>query len=122
MTERWRVPVVPLDINQSEHEGIVTADGRVMRQPVLVLKPEDMERMRAGYVCMKCLEPFEQAWPVRCPVCGAPVRTRQADYFAMHYDPSQIQLGPSTTLEEERARLPELRAKEKEAGNGNHTR
>jgi hypothetical protein len=71
-----------------------------------VLKPDDVERARLGYLCLKCLEPFEQAWPERCPVCGAPIRREQAAYFAREFG-GVLQLGPSTTLEEELARLKE---------------
>jgi len=47
--------------------------------------PETVERMRLGYMCCKCLEPFETPWPERCPVCGAPIRSEQAEYFAREF-------------------------------------
>lgn len=115
--ERWRRPIVPLDISQSE-EVIVTSDGREMRQPVLTLSADDIDRLRAGYACMKCLRVFERSWPERCPDCGAPVRREQAAYFAREFDPHQIRLGPSTSLEFERAYMHELLAKQKEKRNG----
>lgn len=105
-SERWRKPVVPLDISQADNEGILLPDGRVFRQPVLALKPEDIDRIRLGYVCVKCFEPFERAWPELCPVCGCHVRRDQAAYFAREYGGAQY-LGPSTSLADERERLRE---------------
>jgi len=97
---------VPLAIDASEHEAIVTADGRVMRQPVLTLSVEDTDRLRSGYVCIKCFEPFEQAWPERCPVCGAPVRREQARYFAQEFGGAAA-LGSPVSLLDELAHLAE---------------
>jgi len=120
LAERWRRPIVPLEISQSR-EAIVTADGRILRVPVLTLSEEDKERIRLGYACAKCLRPFERAWPERCPDCGAPVRREQAAYFAREYDRDPVRLGPSTTLAHERATLAERIAKEKEAKHGHNT-
>src|SRR5262245_60331331 len=121
LAERWRRPVVPIEIHEHETEGIMLPDGRVLRQPVFVLSAEDMERLRTGYVCAKCFEPFERAWPERCPVCGAPIRTKQAEYFAREFG-GEARIGPSTSLDDELASLPERVAKEKEANrNGNRS-
>lgn len=113
MAERWRKPVVPLAVETHDSEGILLPDGRVHRQAVLALRPEDIDRMRAGYVCVKCLEPFEQAWPERCPVCGAPIRREQAAYFARELGEA-MQLGSSVSLADELDALPERVAKERE--------
>jgi hypothetical protein len=56
--------------------------------------------MRLGYVCMKCLEPFEIAWPERCHVCGAPIRTKQAEFFALEHDPHIVDLRPTDWSDE----------------------
>lgn len=114
MAERWRKPVVPIAIEPHEKEILVLPDGRSHRQAMLALVPEDIDRLRAGFVCLKCFEPFEQAWPERCHVCGAPVRREQARFFASEMASSPMQIGPRTTLEEERAGLAERAAKERE--------
>ena len=113
MAERWRKPVIPLELEQHSSQGIWLPDGRVHGDVVMTLESSDVDRVRAGFVCMKCLEPFEQAWPLRCPVCGAPVREKQADYFAREYGGIE-RLGPTTSLEEERGRIEEYRRKEEE--------
>jgi hypothetical protein len=100
MAERWRKAVVPLAIAEHEHESIWLPDGRQQRQSILTLTEDDVERMRLGYVCMKCLEPFEIAWPERCHVCGAPVRTKQAEFFALEHDPHIVDLRPTDWSDE----------------------
>ena len=105
MSERWRKPLGVLAIEGSD-EAIVTSDGRTMRNPSFVFDAESVERLRLGYACIKCLEVFETPWPERCPTCGAPIASKQREYFAREYA-GHVELGPSTTLEEERARLRE---------------
>lgn len=112
--ERWRAPVIPLDIERIPDQGIWLPDGRVQGLDVPVLKAEDVERICAGYVCAKCLEPHEQAWPERCAFCGAAIRSEQADYIARELRREIVLLGPSTTLADELERLPEEVAKEAE--------
>ena len=99
MTERWRRSAVVLDIEQLQ-QGIWLPDGRVQGAAKLVLDEESKERMRLGRLCAKCLEPFEHAWPERCNVCGAPIRSEQTEFFAREFDGVE-QLGPSSTLEQE---------------------
>jgi len=106
--------VIPLAIENHPTQGIYLPDGRVLGDQVLSLKPEDTERIRQGYVCIKCLEPFDRAWPERCPVCGLAVRRDQAAFFAQEFDPTPVHLGPKTTLEEERAGIHERVRKEEE--------
>lgn len=78
-----------------------------------VLSPEDIERARAGYVCLKCLETFERPWPERCSTCGAPIRREQALYFAREFG-GVVDLGSRTTIEDEIAGMEERRRKEDE--------
>lgn len=110
MAERWRTPVVPLEVEYQE-QALWLPDGRIQRVAGFTLRPDDVERMRTGYACAKCLEPFEQAWPEHCPVCGAPIRSEQAAYFAREYGGEQ-HLGPRTTLAEELETLPERQEEE----------
>ena len=104
--ERWRKPIVPLAVRNHDSEGLLLPDGRQQREAVLTLTEEDKERIRLGYVCAKCLEPFEHAWPERCPVCGAPIRTKQAEFFAEQYGGVE-QLGSRVSLSDELASLSE---------------
>jgi predicted amidophosphoribosyltransferase len=85
-----------LSLEPQPDEGIWLPDGRVHGNVRMVVTRETLERMRAGYICAKCLEPFEQSWPERCHVCGAPIRTEQAAYFAREYDPNGVEIGRAT--------------------------
>ena len=85
MRERWRKPARVLDVQPLEQGIWVPGSARVFGGVQVTLDADTIDRMRAGYLCAKCLEPFEQAWPERCPVCGAPIRTEQAEYFAREF-------------------------------------
>jgi hypothetical protein len=115
LAERWRKPAEVLSIEPASDQGLWLPDGRVQGEVELTLSRETVERMRAGYMCAKCLEPFEQAWPERCHVCGAPIRTDQAQYFAREYAGME-QLGPRTSLDEELAGLHERVEEEERNG------
>ena len=111
MSERWREPAIPIALEPVD-QGIYLPDGRSLSIAAPVLKPADIERARAGYLCLKCLEPFERPWPEKCHVCGAPVRREQAAYLAREF--AEEKLGPSTSISDELAAL-----REKETSNGN---
>jgi DNA-directed RNA polymerase subunit RPC12/RpoP len=108
LAERWRKPVKVLQVEHSS-EAFITSDGRIQRGVNIVLDGESVERMRLGYVCAKCLEPFEVPWPLRCNVCGAPVASKQREFFEREFSPSVVELGPRTTMAEELERLREYR-------------
>ena len=84
MAERWREWTPPLLIEDVD-QGIWLPGGRRLIQPRFTWPPQVIERLRAGYLCINCLEPHEQAWPVNCTLCGFPMRSEQAAYFAKEY-------------------------------------
>lgn len=116
MKERWNRPVKVLDIHQSATQGIWLPDGRVHGAVELELDEESIERIRTGYVCAKCLLPFEHAWPERCPDCGAPIRTEQAEYFAREYGGEETTRG--FDLGDEIARMHDELERQRKEGNG----
>ena len=71
MSERWRSWEPPLAIEPVE-QGIWLPDGRSLGEYQITWSKEQIERFRAGYKCVKCLEPQERAWPERC-WCWAPM-------------------------------------------------
>jgi uncharacterized paraquat-inducible protein A len=97
--ERWRKPLSVIEIEQHDDEVLWLPDGRMQRQVRVVYDRESTERIRHGVACAKCMEPFPEAWPEHCPVCGAPVRERQAEFFAREYALQEVASRPS--LEEE---------------------
>jgi hypothetical protein len=114
LAERWRKPVIPIAIEQVQ-QGLWLPDGRIQGEAQLVLSGEDIDRIRAGYVCAKCLEPHEEAWPERCSVCGSPMRTEQAAYIAREFGGNIGTVGKTTDWEAELAGLDERRRKQEEA-------
>jgi hypothetical protein len=97
--ERWRRPLVVLHAENHDTEQIWTPDGRHQRQVKVFYDRESTERIRAGMACAKCQEVWEIAWPERCPVCGAPIRDRQAEFFAKEFE--MAHLGSRVSLVEE---------------------
>ena len=80
----------------------VMPDGRLLQRTVFGLQPEVIERIRQGYVCVKCLEAYDAAFPDECVVCHFPMREQQAAEFEKDFR-GNIRFGPSTTVEEEYA-------------------
>lgn len=80
----------------------ILPDGRKVERTVFALSEEQVERIRQGYVCVKCLEAHDSAFPDECAVCHFPMREQQAAEFAKDFR-GGIRFGPSTTIEEEYA-------------------
>jgi len=99
MTERWRKPVIPIAI-EPESRTVVTIgesgnrEFRTFKDYQFILKDEDVERLRQGYVCINCQEPFETPFPERCIVCDFPCKERQAEVFARSYEGWEPPLTP----------------------------
>ena len=86
-------------------------DGRVLQRTVWGLTEDEIGRIRAGYTCLKCLEDHDTPFPDHCTVCRFPMRERQAEEFAKDFR-GEIRFGPSTTLDEERGIMNEMRERE----------
>src|SRR5574337_160544 len=100
---------VKLEIIESQGDVLVFNDGRPPRAAARVgFSVEDTGRMRAGYICAKCFEDLDTAFPDECPVCHFPMRDEQPRLFAERFQGTEW-VGPSTTLDEERAIMNEMR-------------
>ena len=98
MSERWAEKVIPLDVEDAGK--ILVYKGIRYDVPTYILKEDDVERVRLGYVCIICLEQHEQNHPLKCKVCGFPIREIQDEVFEGMYL-GEVQVGPSTSLDEE---------------------
>jgi hypothetical protein len=78
----------------------VMPDGRKMERHVFGLTEEQVGRIRAGYVCVKCLEDHDAPFPTACAVCRFPMADQQVAEFAKDFR-GDISFGPSTTIDEE---------------------
>jgi hypothetical protein len=68
-------------------------DGRVMVDNTYTLSVEQADRMWAGYMCASCLEPFTEAYPEACPLCGFAVRAEQRKQLERDFkgeDPDRV--------------------------------
>ena len=92
MSERWRKPLTVVAIEVHPTEGILLPDGREQSQVRITYDRESTERIRGGWACAKCGEPFPEAWPEQCDVCGAPIRSRQLEYYTREVE---IEMPPS---------------------------
>lgn len=95
-------PIVAEGHDVDTESYMVLPDGRAMERTVLGFSAEIIERMRQGYVCVKCYEAVNTAFPDECPVCKFPMREKQTEEFAKDFRGS-IRFGPTTTLDEEYA-------------------
>jgi hypothetical protein len=103
------VKIVAVELN--EHKVIVRSDGRTQQASTVAIEPESFERMRSGYMCPLCYEDQEPPFPDACHFCGFAMRDRQAEALSEHYI-GNIHIGPSTTLEDEKLIMQEMRERE----------
>jgi hypothetical protein len=84
--ERWRRWTEPVEIVDQPDEIIV--EGDVASRSYNVKWPQEMiSRIRLGYVCLKCYEPQEVAFPNECanPICAYPMGIRQTRDFELEF-------------------------------------
>lgn len=104
----------PIEVQGSDIDadaGTIMPDGRAFARTVFGLSEENVARIRAGYVCIKCLEEYANAFPDECRICHFPMREKQLEEFAKDFR-GGIRFGPSTTLDEEREIMNEMRERE----------
>jgi len=104
MNEQATVPGtrIPLPRFFVEHdtEGIWQVhQGRVHRGARIILLPETLEAMKAGLICLRCMEPQDEPFPFRCtspPEMGCEYRIsdRQLRDIAVEYE-GESELGPT---------------------------
>jgi hypothetical protein len=105
-------PVIAQASDLDPEAVMVMPDGRVMQKTVFGLTREQVDRMRAGYTCVKCMEDYSSPFPTECAVCKFPMAAKQAEEFAKDFR-GEIAYGPTTTLDEERGIMNELRERER---------
>jgi len=97
MSERWRKPVIIAAIEASGDENDET---------VVLQDSDDLQRIREGYVCPNCFEPFEVPFPVTCPLCAYPVRAEAATNLERHYK-GKVWVGSRISIDDELSELEE---------------
>ena len=101
----WR-DGVKLEAVFEDPAEIVHVGGRWMNDVKVAVAPEQVERIRQGYVCIRCLEPQETPMPKECSAfwCRFPMRDEQLREYKERFQ-GDIQAGGSTTLREDFDRL-----------------
>jgi hypothetical protein len=111
LAARTGTPVVAQYTDVDADAYTVMPDGRLMQRTVFGLTEDQVGRIRAGYTCLKCLEDHNAPFPDECTVCRFPMRDKQAEEFAKDFR-GNIRFGPSTSLDEERGIMNEMRERE----------
>ena len=104
-------PIIPVETTLDTDAIMVLPDGRRMHKTNFGLKADDVEAIRQGYACVKCMERFTSPFPDECSVCRFPMREHQAEEFAKDFR-GEVRFGPSTSLDEERGIMNEMRERE----------
>jgi len=80
LNARWRKPVKPMAV--ADEPGWASAEtGRATQDYKVRFHPDDVERIRLGYVCIRCWEPHEKPFPDTCGLCGFPMKLDQPKEF-----------------------------------------
>lgn len=106
----------PVLVEPDPDHLLVSSDGTVREHHNLILSEDMSGQVQSGYRCIQCLEPFEEAWPERCPACKFAVRDKQAQRFGQEYV-GNIRVGPSTSIEDELAIAEEMVEREERKKN-----
>lgn len=69
-------------------------DDRLMQGADITIRPSDFHKMRAGYACLRCLEPQDESFPLACSMCGYSMRELQIRDIAVEFSGTK-HLGPS---------------------------
>lgn len=89
----------------------------------MALPDTDVERIRQGYVCIRCLEPQSVPFPEICESklpngmawCRFPIKEKQMEEFAAMYH-GEVKLGSRVNLNDEVERLGEIDEYESRTG------
>ncbi len=101
---------------QDPDHVIINSAGEVRAAPLVIFDEDDevVERMRAGYVCARCFDEQEQAFPKNCSTCRFEMADRQSEYVAANYAGHKY-LGQRATLEDEMAIMAEFEERQRHA-------
>lgn len=76
--ERWRRPIKVFDVyDDPSHFYYDPVRDGVMRGVSYTTDLEGWNRIRAGYVCVLCMQPHEVPYPEECSICRFPMKRAQ---------------------------------------------
>jgi len=94
-----RVPVFRAVLRDDTHSVWKENDGRLQRNVVASVDIETFRAMQAGFMCLRCYEPMEDAFPDQCDLCGYPMQERQVMDIAMEFRGHE-HIGPGLPISE----------------------
>lgn len=81
----WDTPVIPTYVKKDPSLLVAFGDDDLRQGVEMGLSPDDVNRIRQGYVCIKCKEPQPVPFPEACSLCKLPMREAQRELFAKLY-------------------------------------
>ncbi len=118
-------PAQILDISPPlEVRTVSFGDDREMIDVDMTFSDADIERMRQGYVCIRCHEPQSVPFPEVCESrrpdgvawCSFPCRAEQAQEFALQFSERMVKLGSQINWADEQEHLDEVTRFEEKTG------
>ena len=118
-------PAQILDISPPlEVRTVSFGDEREMIDVDMTFSDADIERMRQGYVCIRCHEPQSVPFPETCESrlpdgqlwCSFPIREKQAEEFALTFSEQEVKLGSQINWADEQEHLDEVTRYEEKTG------
>jgi len=103
----YRPPIRVIGSEIDEENLVVNRDGELRHDVMVIVHPDDVGAIKAGYYCAKCLEPQDKPFPKECWLCKFPMSDKQGEFFAKGYR-GNIRVGPSSSLEDEYAYMEEF--------------
>ena len=98
-----RVPVWRAVVKDSlDSVWVDEPTGRMQRDAVVIVHPEVREALRTGWMCLRCYEPQDEAFPApgdanHLPGCTYPIRERQAIDVRMEFR-GEEHVGPAQPI------------------------
>jgi hypothetical protein len=88
----------PRFVARDDTHSVWTDDGnRLQRNAILAMEEETYLAMKAGYLCLRCLEPHDPPFPGLCDMCGYPMQERQIMDIAMEFR-GRDHIGPGAPI------------------------
>lgn len=105
--DRWREPVEIVSIESDASRTVRFGnDERQQRDYEVIVTEDSFERMRQGYMCAQCYEPFAQPFPEQCNVCRFEVANKQLHQLEETYI-GETWVGSKQTIHDELEELAE---------------
>lgn len=106
-----REPIRIIGAEVDEENLVVNRNGEIRHDAMVIIHPEDMGKLRAGYYCARCYEPQDKPFPKECWLCKFPMSDKQSEFIAKGYR-GNVRVGPSSSVEDEMAFMQEWQERE----------